>query len=71
MPGDPILSLNPTGAYWDETVFLATRNDPETKGSASCPQQTGMAEMQFFLDLIWTQSCRRYLASVGKLEAEV
>ena len=31
----------------------------------------GMAKMQFFFDLIWTQSCSRYLASMGQQEAEL
>jgi hypothetical protein len=29
-----------------------------------------MANMQFIFDLIWTQSCTRYLASMGQREAQ-
>jgi len=29
-----------------------------------------MAKMQFIFDLIWTQSCNRYLASMGQQEAQ-
>jgi len=51
--------------------FPDRRNHPETKGPASCCEQHGMAKMQFFFDLIWTQSCTRYLASMGQQGGEL
>jgi len=35
-----------------------------------CNKQ-GMVKMQYLFDLIWTQSCTRYLASMGQQEVEL
>jgi len=32
--------------------------------------KTGMANMQFILDLLWEQSCSRYLASLVQQEVQ-
>ncbi len=63
--------LDTGGAFFrDETVFLSPRNHPETSGWISLGNKQGMAKMQYIFDLIWTQSCTRYLASMGQGEVE-
>jgi len=46
----------------DETVLKQGLRTMSSK-------RQGTATMQFIFDLIWTQSRRRYLASIGKQEA--
>lgn len=47
----------------DETVLKQGSGYPVSN------RQQGDGQMQFMLDLIWMQSCSRYLASMGKQEA--
>ena len=64
--------LDTGGVFFrDETVFLGPRKHPETHGwiSFGCSKQ-GMANMQFIFDLIWTQSCTRFLATMGQREQQ-
>jgi hypothetical protein len=56
--------------FRDETVFLGPRKHPETNGWISLGSKQGTAKMQFIFDLIWTQSCTRYLASMGQQEVQ-
>jgi hypothetical protein len=44
---------------------------PKRRTRHPVPNKQGMAKMQFFFDLIWMQSCSRYLASMGQQEAEL
>ena len=64
--------FNTGGVFFrDETIFPGPRKHPETNGCISSRRsKQGMANMQFIFDLIWTQSCTRYLASMGQREAQ-
>jgi len=46
----------------DETILKQRAGYPDLK--------QGDGKMQFIFDLIWTQSCSRYLAAMGKEEAQ-
>ena len=70
--GTKRLNRGPSGSPpGDETVFLTNEIIPKQRARHPAPDKQGMANMQFFFDLIWTQSCSRYLASMGHQEAEL
>lgn len=51
-------------SWADETVLK------QGSGYLVTNRKPGDGQMQFMLDLIWMQSCSRYLASMGKQEAQ-
>jgi hypothetical protein len=53
----------------DEVVFPTRRKRHETKACLSCCQRQGTV-MQFIFNLIWQQSCSKYLAEIGQDEAQ-
>jgi hypothetical protein len=55
---------------WDETVFSREENVLKQWASYPCLQRLGDGQMQYLFELIWTQSCSRYLASMGQQEAQ-
>ena len=54
----------------DETVLRGDEAILKQRVRYPVRNKQGMAKMQFFFDLIWTQSCIRYLASMGQQEAQ-